>query len=147
VTLRLRAMPLAPFERDGLKAALNKAGLAVDVNVPASLFWRFETDSDVPVGFGALELHGRSALLCAVVTLPPLRRSGFGRAIVSALEQEAQLHGARAIYLATADEKDFFARLGYARCKPSAVPAVIKSSAQFAALTRAPTAVMVKRVT
>ena|SRR5437660_6779754 len=92
-TPRLRAATLAPFERDGLKAAFNR--LPVDVEAPAALFWRFETEDDVPVGFGALELHGRSALLCAVVTLPPLRRAGFGRAIVTALEVEAQMRGAR----------------------------------------------------
>jgi N-acetylglutamate synthase-like GNAT family acetyltransferase len=146
VAPRLRAAALAPFERDGLKAVLKQLKLPLDVAAPAVLFWRFETESDVPVGFGALEICGRSALLCAVVTLPPLRRIGFGRAIVAALEQKAQMHGARAIYLATATERTFFAGLGYAPCKPGAVPVAIKSSAQYAALTRARVAVMVKRV-
>ena len=140
---RLRATPLAAFERDGLKSALKNSGLPHDVETSAGLFWRFETVNDVPVGFGGLEIHGRSALLCAVVTLPPLRRVGFGSAIVAALEQEAQLHGCRAVYLVTADE-DFFARRGYSPCKPSAVPATIRSSEQFAALASAAT--MVKRM-
>ena len=56
---RLLALPLAAWERDGLKAALVKAGLPADhVGDPRLLFWRFETHEDVPVGFGGLELHG-----------------------------------------------------------------------------------------
>ena len=69
---RLQRAPLAVWEREGLKAALVKAGLpADDVGDPALLFWRFETFEDVPVGFGGLELHGDDALLHSVVTLPP----------------------------------------------------------------------------
>ena len=59
---RLLALPLAAWERDGLKAALVKAGLPADhVGDPRLLFWRFETHEDVPVGFGGLELHGTDA--------------------------------------------------------------------------------------
>ena len=61
---RLRALPLASWERDGLKMALRKAGLPMeDVDEPRLLFWRYETLSDVPVGFGGLEIHERDALL------------------------------------------------------------------------------------
>ena len=56
---RLRAVPLATFERDGLKAALRKAGLPCeDVEQSGPLFWRFDTDDDIPAGFAGLELHG-----------------------------------------------------------------------------------------
>ena len=56
---RLLATPLAAWERDGLKAALVKAGLpAEDVGDARLLFWRFETVEDIPVGFGGLEIHG-----------------------------------------------------------------------------------------
>jgi GNAT superfamily N-acetyltransferase len=88
---RLLALPLAPWERDGLKAALVKAGLPAEhVGDPRLLFWRFETHEDVPVGFGGLELHGTDARLHSVVTLPPLRELGMGAAIVAALEDEAR---------------------------------------------------------
>lgn len=57
---RLLATPLAAWERDGLKAALVKAGLpADDVGDARPLFWRFETAEDIPVGFGGLEIHGQ----------------------------------------------------------------------------------------
>jgi hypothetical protein len=68
-------MPLATFERDGLKAALRKAGLPCeDVEQSGTLFWRFDTEDDIPAGFAGLELHGPDALLRSVVTLPPRRR-------------------------------------------------------------------------
>jgi len=144
---RLRATPLAAFERDGLKAALRKAGLpSDDVGQRDGLFWRFETPNDVPVGFGGLEVHGRDALLRSVVTLPPLRRRGFGAAIIAAIEQEANLRGCRAIYLLTASQAEFFSHLGYAACRRDEAPDAIRATAQFAALCPESAATMVKRM-
>jgi len=48
------AQPLAIWEREGLKAALLRAGMPTDdVEDESTLFWRFERD-DVPVGFAGL---------------------------------------------------------------------------------------------
>jgi N-acetylglutamate synthase-like GNAT family acetyltransferase len=143
--LRLMRTPLAIWEREGLKAALVKAGLpADDVGDPSVLFWRFETYEDVPVGFGGLELHGSDALLRSLVTLPPLRQIGIGGAIVSALEVEARAHQWHAIYLLTVSDRHFFSRLGYALCASADVPQGVLDSRQFAALRGAD--VMVKRI-
>lgn len=142
---RLLRTPLAAWERDGLKAALVKAGLpADDVENSRLLFWRFETYEDVPVGFGGLELHGDDALLRSVVTLPPLRQIGMGGAIVSALEAEARANNCRTIYLLTASDRDFFAKLGYVPCASADLPQAIRDGEQFAALPDA--AAMVKRI-
>jgi N-acetylglutamate synthase-like GNAT family acetyltransferase len=141
----LRAVALAPFERDGPKAALRKAGLPHDDIAEAGLlFWRFDSGDEVPVGFGGLEIYGRHALLRAVVTLPPLRGVGFGSAIVAAIEQEAQLRGCNAIYLLTADTA-FFARVGYAVCTRNDVPEAVRASGQFSLPAWAKAAAMVKR--
>ncbi len=144
---RLQATPLATFERDGLAAALVGAGLPVaDVGDPQSLFWRFETYEDIPVGFGGLEIHGRDALLRSVVTLPPLRRVGMGTAIVGVLEGEARARKCGAIYLLTSSETDFFRRLGYEPCERARVPRTIRAGRQFAELCPAAATVMVKRL-
>ena len=128
---RLRAVPLAPFERDGLRAALRKSGLpSDDLGEAGPLFWRFETEDDVPAGFGGLEIHGADAVLRSVVTLPPRRRSGFGRAIVATIEQEAKLRGCRAIYLLATDTS-YFWRLGYTAVRHGAVPHTVQASRQF----------------
>jgi N-acetylglutamate synthase-like GNAT family acetyltransferase len=140
----LFALQLAAFERDGLKAALAGAGLVTeDIDDPALVFWRFEI-GDMPVGFGGLEMHGDVALLRSVVTLPPLRRRGIGRAMVAVLETEATARTARAIYLLTTDAAPVFTRLGYAACARADVPAAIRASAQFAALC-APTAIVMTK--
>jgi N-acetylglutamate synthase-like GNAT family acetyltransferase len=143
---RLRSLPLAPWERDGVRAALVKAGLPADDVGDASLMvWRFETD-DVPVGFAGLRIHGPDAELRAVLTLPPLRQGGLGRAMVADLEAEAMIHKCRAIYLATTSQAEFFARLGYARCAPAAVPETIRARPQFNVLVAADAAVMRKQL-
>jgi N-acetylglutamate synthase-like GNAT family acetyltransferase len=142
----LLATPLAVWERDGLKAALVKAGLpADDVGDARLLFWRFET-TDIPVGFGGLEIHGSDALLRSLVTLPPLRQIGMGAAMVAVLETEARALKCRAIYLLTASDANFFGRLGYAPCARSEVPEAIRASRQFAEFCGPTAAAMVKRI-
>jgi N-acetylglutamate synthase-like GNAT family acetyltransferase len=144
---RLIATPLQSWERDGLAAALSKAGLPVDdVREPGLLFWRFETYEDVPVGFGGLELHGSDALLRSLVTLPPLRQVGMGAAIVAALEDEALANKCRAIYLLTTTHDEFFAHLGYEACARGKMPEGIRASRQFTTLCPAGAIAMVKRL-
>ena len=144
---KLVAFPLAVWERDGLKAALRHAELPTeDVEQDGCLFWRFTTINDTPAGFGGLEIYGADALLRSVVTLPPLRGRGVGRAIVAALEAEAEMHGCRAVYLLTRTETEFFAKLGYTACARKKVPAAVCASAQFSSLCPASAAVMVKRI-
>ncbi len=144
---RLRAVPLAAWERDGLKAALLGAGLpAGDVDREDRLFWRFEQADDMPAGFGGLEIHGSDALLRSIVTLPPLRRRGIGAAIIALLEQEAALHGCRTVYLLTTAEAELFTKLDYAACARETAPAAIRASEQFAALGPADAVLMVKQL-
>ena len=124
-------LPLAVWERDGLAAALAKAGLpADDLQSPGLLFWRFEND-DVPVGFGGLEIVGDQALLRSVVTLPPVRNRGIGTAIVTTLEAEARIRGCRAAWLVTDKAADFFRARGYRACERSEAPKAIREAAPF----------------
>jgi arsenate reductase (glutaredoxin) len=142
---RLSATPLATWERDGIKAALRKAGLPIeDVESSALHFWRFETEDLTPVGFGGIEIHGEHALLHAVVTMPPLRHRGIGSAIVAALETEARNVSCRSMWLITNDATQLFGRLGYAACERTSVPAPIRQTQQFAALAPTGAAVMTK---
>jgi len=129
---RLFAHPLKSWERGAISAALTKAGLANDgVEEPHHLFWRFETDEDMPVGFGGLEPYGHDALLRSVVTLPPLRNKGMGTAIVATLETEAGLRGSRAVWIVSRAAAAFFERRGYAKCLPSVVPDLIRATRAF----------------
>lgn len=141
----LVGLPLAAWERDGLSAALSKAGLpAEDIDAPNLLFWRFES-GDVPVGFGGLDIHGDQALLRSVVTLPPVRRRGIGRAIVAMLEMEARVRHCRAVWL-LAPAPEFFLHLGYRPCERRDVPKAIQETAQFARLCPASAVPLVKHL-
>jgi N-acetylglutamate synthase-like GNAT family acetyltransferase len=129
---RLVAQPLKSWERGALCAALAKAGLATDeVEEPRHLFWRFETEEEMPVGFGGLEPYRPDALLRAVVTLPPLRNRGIGTAIVATLETEAQLRGSGTIWIVSRAAGPFFERRGYAKCLPSVAPDLIRATRAF----------------
>ncbi|HKF12125.1 MAG TPA: arsenic resistance N-acetyltransferase ArsN2 [Xanthobacteraceae bacterium] len=142
---RLVAIPLAPWEREGVKAALVKAKLpADDVREARVLIWRFEAIEGTPVGFGGLEIFGSDALLRSLVTLPPVRQVGMGAAMVETLETEALALKCHAIYLLTASGTDFFARLGYAVCARGDVPHAVRGSRQFAALCPETAVAMVK---
>jgi N-acetylglutamate synthase-like GNAT family acetyltransferase len=144
---KLVARPLRIGERGALAHALRKAGLpADDLDEAGRLFFRFETAEEAPVGFGGLEIAGEHALLRSVVTLPPLRRSGFGRAIVAALESEAALHRCGDVYLLTGAAVEFFERLGYRKCEREEVPEGIRATREFAALCPASADVLMKRI-
>jgi amino-acid N-acetyltransferase len=142
----LFALPLATWERDGLKAALARAGLpADDVEHDGPLFWRFERD-DVPVGFAGIEVHGTDAVLRSLITLPPVRQQGIGGAMIDKMEVEARARGASAIYLLTNDGVSFFAKRGYAPCRRNGLPAAIAATALFARLCPASATAMMKQV-
>ena len=142
----LFALPLATWERDGLKAALARAGLpADDVAHDGPLFWRFERD-DVPVGFAGIEVHGTDAVLRSLITLPPVRQQGVGGAMIDKMEVEARARGASAIYLLTRDFVAFFAKLGYAPCGRDRLPAAIAAAGPFAQESLADATAMVKQV-
>jgi N-acetylglutamate synthase-like GNAT family acetyltransferase len=147
MTRRLIATPLAPWERDGVKAALVKVGLpAEDIQDKRVLLWRFETVQAIPVGFGGLEIFGSDALLRSLVTLPPLRQVGMGAAMVAMLEIEARALKCRVIYLLTASDTRLFGRLGYAACARGNVPEAVRASRQFAALCPPSAVAMVKHI-
>jgi N-acetylglutamate synthase-like GNAT family acetyltransferase len=142
----LFALPLAIWERDGLKAALGRAGLPVDdVETDGPLFWRFERD-DMPVGFAGIEVHGADAVLRSLLTLPPLRQQGIGGAMIDKMEVEARARGASAIYLLTRDFVRFFAKLGYAPCGRDRLPPAIATAGPFAQPRFAGATPMVKQV-
>ncbi len=142
----LFALPLATWERGGLKAALARAGLPVDdVDADGPVFWRFERD-DVPVGFAGIEVHGSDAVLRSLITLPPVRQQGIGGAMIDKMEVEARARGASAIYLLTDAAVSFFTKRGYAPCRRDGVPAAIAATAQFARLCPASATAMVKQV-
>ena len=127
--VKLFHKPLPPGERGLLSRALAKAEIAVeDVEAPGSLFWRFEMPEGIPVGYGGLEVHDKEALVCAVLTLPPARGRGIGRAMLAALETEAFIAGCRRVWGASGASAAFFSRLGYEPADASVAPEAIRKA-------------------
>ena len=129
-------LPLAVWERDGLAAALAKAGLPTDhLQSTDTLYWRFENDF-TPLGYGGLDILGDQALLHSVVTLPPVRNSGIGSAIMAFMENEARIRGCRVAWVVTGKAaEEFFLGLGYLRGESADAPAAIRDAKAFAAAT------------
>jgi N-acetylglutamate synthase-like GNAT family acetyltransferase len=144
---KVLAHPLSEDERGPLARILAKAGLASDdLTEPHNLFWRFQDPDQVPLGFGGLELHGKDALLRSVLTLPPARQRGIGRAIVAALEVEAMAAGCRDLWLLTSASAPFFEKLGYQECERRNAPVAIQASRQFSSLCPASATLQTKRL-
>ena len=143
----LVARPLRAGERDLMAKTLAKAGLpADDLGQPSQLLFRFDTAGQLLAGFGGLEICDSFALMRSVVTLPPLRGRGFGRAIVAALEAEAAMRKCEAIHLLTETTQDFFEALGYREVRREDVPPAIRSTAQFSGICPASATVLMKRL-
>jgi amino-acid N-acetyltransferase len=141
---KLVPIPLASWERDGVIAALKRAGLpADDVDEQGRLFWRFETAETIPVGFGGLEIYRPDALLRSIITLPMLRGRGYGHAIVAEVEAEARIAGCSKAWLLTTSP-DYFAQLGYSPCRREDVPEPIRATRQYSVLCSAAATVMAK---
>jgi amino-acid N-acetyltransferase len=141
---KLVPIPLASWERDGVIAALKRAGLpADDVDEQGRLFWRFETAETIPVGFGGLEIYRPDALLRSIITLPMLRGRGYGHAIVAEVEAEARIVGCSKAWLLTTSP-DYFAQLGYSPCRREDVPKPIRATRQYSVLCSAAATVMAK---
>jgi amino-acid N-acetyltransferase len=100
----------------------------------------------MPVGFGGVEIHGRDALIRSIITLPPVRSRGVGKAIVAALEAEAAIAGCRAAWLLTNSAKQFFETLGYTARERQEVPEGIRSSTEYVSLCPTDATVMVKHL-
>lgn len=90
-----------------------RPGSMSDGEPPSPRGFTFVCDAGRPVGHArVLESDGFFHLVDVAVE-PDWRRRGIGRALVSAVETEVISRGATALTLLTAEEADFFSRLGY----------------------------------
>jgi amino-acid N-acetyltransferase len=91
-----------------------------------------------------LERFGPVGLLRSLAVSTGARGRGLGRALVSAIEDEARSSGIADLYLLTTTADEFFSRLGYVRIARDETPVAIASTAQFSALCPSSAVVMRK---
>jgi amino-acid N-acetyltransferase len=89
-----------------------------------------ETDDGIAGAVG-LEKHDSFALLRSAAVAPEHRGSGIGRRLIEELLTRAGRMGITDVYLLTTTAEDYFPRFGFKRSTRTAVPELLKSSAEF----------------
>lgn len=130
-----------------IQALLEAAGLPTSDLTPELLeHFLVLREGGALVAVGGLEWSGGEALLRSVAVAPNTRGRSVGKALVTALEQQARRRGARAIHLLTTTAEPYFAALGYQLAPRESAPAGIRRTTQFAGLCPSSSAFMVKRL-
>lgn len=93
-----------------------------------------------------LEKFGSAALLRSAVVSPDHRGDGVGRRLVERLLERAEKEGIEELFLLTTTAEKYFPRFGFARTTRSAVPAAVKSSAEFQGACPDSAVVMTRRI-
>lgn len=126
-------------------ALLVEAGLPTDDLVEGhQVTFLAEGSVSQPDGVVGLERFGAVALLRSLAVSTGARGGGLGRALVSAVEDEARASGVTDVYLLTTTADGFFSKLGYVRIARDRTPVAIASTAQFSSLCPTSAVVMWK---
>jgi len=149
--------PLSPDRLGALAAVLAAEHLPIDdLGEPGRRFFAFSARTAAPeatadsgdtlIAAGGLERYGMDALLRSVVTLPATRGQGWGRALVTRLEEQAKAEGVRRLWVLTLNAAPFFRLLGYTATPRDHAPSVIQATRQFASLCPASAILLSKAV-
>src|SRR6266566_5557930 len=103
-------------------------------------------DDGAIAGAIGLEKFGSAALLRSAVVSPDRRGSGVGRRLVEQLLERAEQAGVDEVYLLTTSAEKYFLRFGFTPTTRSAVPDVVKSSAEFQGACPDNAVVMTRRI-
>ena len=104
-----------------------------------------EDDGEIAGAIG-LEEFGAVGLLRSAVVSPEHRGSGVGRRLVERLLEGAEVAGIEELYLLTTTADQYFPRFGFTRTTRSAVPDLVKASAEFQGACPDTAVVMTRRV-
>jgi amino-acid N-acetyltransferase len=88
-------------------------------------------DDENLVGAIGLELFDSAALLRSAVVAAHRRGTGVGQRLVEQILEMAERAGVDEVYLLTTTAEDYFPRFGFHRTTRAAVPASVKTSAEF----------------
>jgi amino-acid N-acetyltransferase len=129
-----------------VESLLSASDLPIDgVQDNFAHFFVAEHDGAIAGAIG-LEEFGAVALLRSAVVSPEHRGSGIGRQLVERLLEGAEVAGIEELYLLTTTAEKYFPRFGFTHTTRSAVPAVVKASAEFHGACPDTAVVMTRRV-
>lgn len=116
-----------------LASALEAAGLPPVSVSSATTVYQFVGTAG-PIGWAALEICDKAALLRSVVVAEGHRGTGVGAAMVRAVIRQARDDGMKELWLLTETGRGFFARQGFALVDRASAPAAIRNTSEFAAI-------------
>ena len=132
---------------DAVESLLSANDLPLDgVKENFSSFVVAEDNGEIAGAIG-LEKFGSVALLRSAVVSPEYRGSGVGRRLVEQLLERASDEGIEELFLLTTTAEKYFPRFGFSSTSRSAVPAVVKTSAEFQGACPDSAVVMTRRIT
>ena len=132
---------------DAVESLLTANDLPLDgVKENFSSFVVAEDKGEIAGAIG-LEKFGSVALLRSAVVSPQYRGSGIGRRLVEQVLEQASDEGIEELFLLTTTAEKYFPRFGFSPTARSAVPAVVKASAEFQGACPDSAVVMTRRVT
>lgn len=133
-----------PSDRAAIRNLLSAAALPVkDLDSSRIDFVVAEVDGAV-VGAVGLEAFAPVGLLRSLVVTPDRRGTGFGAALLDAMEQHARGQGVCRLVLLTETAVPFFANQGYVLADRAAMPDVLQTTAGFRLLCPASAACLDK---
>jgi N-acetylglutamate synthase-like GNAT family acetyltransferase len=95
-------------------------------------------------GIEACGVAGEHALLRSVAVAPTWRSRGLGRALVTRAIAEAEVRGAKALYLLTTTAEGYFPGFGFTVTSRDAVPEDVRATAEFQGACPASATVMTR---
>lgn len=134
--------PAEPHDRHTVESLLVQADLPVDgLPDPLEPFLVAVHDGAV-VGAVGLEVHGDAALLRSCVVATSAQGLGVGEALVRGILDVARRRGLRQLTLLTTTAEGWFPRFGFRTVSRDAVPAALRSTAEFTGACPATATVM-----
>lgn len=141
----------AAADMDVVKALLRQANLPeAGVDELGARLW-VARDGGAPVGAlvgcVGLELYGQDALLRSLCVDGARRGGGVGDRLVREALRQAAARRVRGVFLLTTTAAEYFTRHGFRRIGRDALPAAVRTSAEFTSLCPASAVAMGREVT
>ncbi len=131
----LSVRPATGADLSAVAALLKAEGLPADDIAAADVrLWLVEDAKGRALACGGLELHGETALVRSLVTVPAARGKGLGARLLTRIETESAAAGAATAWLLTTGNGALFRRHGYTAADRQTAPAAIQTTRQFSGL-------------
>lgn len=123
-----------PADRPAVLSLLSAFDLPCEGVDPALAGFVVAEDGEAVVGVAGLERYGDDGLLRSVAVAAQRRGLGLGARLTEAVVAEARAQRLAGLYALTTTAERYFPRLGFEVIERSALPATIRSSAEFRTL-------------